>query len=47
MGGKGGTARISKFSLTNTPESDFFIKNPNLTNIFLRVGGEGVGVLLG
>ena len=34
-----------KFSDTKNPESEFFIKNPNLTkkNIW-RLGGEGWGV---
>ena len=41
-----------KFSYTNNPESEFFIKkNPNLTKKFLAVGGGGgggrVGVWLG
>ena len=33
-----------KFSFTKNPESEFFIKNPNLTKEkFWRVGGEGLG----
>ena len=34
-------ARISEISFTKNPESEFFIKNPNLTKKFWRVGGEG------
>ena len=34
-----------KFSCTKTPESEFFIKNPNLTKKkFWRLGGEEWGV---
>ena len=39
-----------KFSYTKNTESDFFIKNPNLTKNkkkFWRLGGEGVEVWLG
>ena len=34
-----------KFSYTKNPESDLFIKNPNLTKRkkIWRLGGEGVG----
>ena len=31
-----------KFSFTKIPESDFFIRNLNLTKKIWRVGGEGV-----
>ena len=42
-------ARISELSFTKNPESEIFIKNPNLTKKkkkkkLWRVGGEGVGV---
>ena len=38
-------ARISEISFTKNPESEIFIKNPNLTKKKLwRVGGEGWGV---
>ena len=40
-------ARISEISFTKNPESEIFIKNPNLTKKnkkIWRVGGEGVGV---
>ena len=35
-----------KFSYTKNPESEFFIKNPNLTKKkkFWRLGGEGVWI---
>ena len=33
-----------KFSYTKDPESEFFIKNPNLTKKIWRLGGEGWGV---
>ena len=37
-------ARISEISFTKNPESEIFIKNPNLTKKKIwRVGGEGVG----
>ena len=40
-------ARISEISFTKNPESEIFIKNPNLTKKktqkLWRVGGEGVG----
>ena len=38
-------ASISEISFTKNPESECFIKNPNLTKNkkFVRVGGEGVG----
>ena len=36
-------ARISEISFTKNPESEIFIKNPNLTKKKWRVGGEGVG----
>ena len=36
-------ARISKIFLYKNPESEYFIKNPNLTKKFWRLGGEGVG----
>ena len=40
-------ARISEISFTKNPESEIFIKNPNLTKKqnkkIWRVGGEGVG----
>ena len=32
-----------KFSDTKNPESEFFIKNPNLTKKYLAVGRGGVG----
>ena len=42
MGRGGGAARISEISFTKNPESDFFIKNPNLTK--KKSGGwEGRG----
>ena len=31
-----------KFSYTKNPESEFFIKNPNLTKKFWLLGGDGV-----
>ena len=42
-------ARISEISFTKNPESEIYIKNPNLTKKkkkkkkLWRVGGEGVG----
>ena len=44
MGGGGVAARISKISLTRNPESDFFIKNPNLTKKYGGWEGRGWGV---
>ena len=42
-------ARISEISLTKNPESEFFIKNPNLTKKkkTLAGGRGGCGVWLG
>ena len=36
-----------KFSYTKNPESELFIKNPNLTKKILQLGVEGVRVWLG
>ena len=37
-------ARMSEISFTKNPESEIFIKNPNLTKKKIwRVGGEGIG----
>ena len=36
-------ARISEISFTKNPESDFLIKNPNLTKKIMAGGREGVG----
>ena len=36
-----------KFSFTKNPESDIFIKNPNLTKKILAGGRGGGGVWLG
>ena len=43
------TARISEiFLYTKNPESDFFLKNPNLTTTkkIWQLGGEEVGMWL-
>ena len=47
FGGEGVAAGISEISFTKNPESEFFMKNPNLTKKFMAGGRGGGGVWLG